>query len=267
VRPSAAMVGRADHPVRSPARVAPVGDRKRSSSSWCSACSPEPALAFRWPAGYRAPRDGPIAELTAAAAEIARTGDPSAAPQPRPTTRSPSCAHAADDAHELDDARARRPSDARAPARFRRRRLARAAHTADERAREPRAARRIGLHGEEGEIARSALRSTQRMRRLVADLLLLARYRRATRVNPDQACDLAEIVIEAAAELGPVSFRRSRDRRLDVQPAHRVAAPRRAPPPRDQPARERDPSHAARHHIRASTRTIEDGRRRACRRG
>ena len=34
------------------------------------------------------------------------------------------------------------------------------------------------LHGEEAEAASSALRSSQRMRRLVADLLLLARTRR-----------------------------------------------------------------------------------------
>jgi two-component system, OmpR family, sensor kinase len=60
------------------------------------------------------------------------------------------------------------------------------------------------LHGEEGDAARSALRSSQRMRRLVADLLLLARTD-VGRVVAHEPCDLAQIVVEAAAELGPVS--------------------------------------------------------------
>ncbi len=60
------------------------------------------------------------------------------------------------------------------------------------------------LSGEEAEAARSALRSSQRMRRLVADLLLLARTD-VGRVVAHEHCDLAQIVIEAAAELGPVS--------------------------------------------------------------
>ena len=60
------------------------------------------------------------------------------------------------------------------------------------------------LHGDQGEAARSALRSSQRMRRLVADLLLLARTD-VGRVVPREPCDLAQIVVEAAGELGPVS--------------------------------------------------------------
>ncbi|HTR88520.1 MAG TPA: HAMP domain-containing sensor histidine kinase [Solirubrobacteraceae bacterium] len=60
------------------------------------------------------------------------------------------------------------------------------------------------LHGEEGDAARSALRSSQRMRRLVADLLLLARTD-VGRVVAHEPCDLGRIVVEAAAELGPVS--------------------------------------------------------------
>jgi len=60
------------------------------------------------------------------------------------------------------------------------------------------------LHGDEGEAARSALRSSQRMRRLVADLLLLARTD-VGRVVPHEPCALDQIVIEAASELGPVS--------------------------------------------------------------
>src|SRR5208282_4923485 len=52
------------------------------------------------------------------------------------------------------------------------------------------------LHGDQGEAARSALRSSQRMRRLVADLLLLARTD-AARVVAHKPCDLAQIVVEA----------------------------------------------------------------------
>jgi two-component system OmpR family sensor kinase len=72
------------------------------------------------------------------------------------------------------------------------------------------------LHGEEADAARSALRSSQRMRRLVADLLLLARTD-VGRVVRREPCDLAQIVVEAAAELGPVSARHEIS--LDVRPA------------------------------------------------
>jgi two-component system OmpR family sensor kinase len=71
------------------------------------------------------------------------------------------------------------------------------------------------LHGEQGEAATSALRSSKRMRRLVADLLLLARTD-VGRVIPHEPCDLAQIVVEATAELGPVSA--EHDIFLDVQP-------------------------------------------------
>jgi two-component system OmpR family sensor kinase len=59
------------------------------------------------------------------------------------------------------------------------------------------------LDGEKGEAARSALRSSQRMRRLVSDLLLLARAD-ANRTAPRAPTDLAEILVEAASELEPV---------------------------------------------------------------
>jgi two-component system, OmpR family, sensor kinase len=72
------------------------------------------------------------------------------------------------------------------------------------------------LHGEQGEAASSALRSSQRMRRLVADLLLLARTD-VGRVVPHERVDLAQIVVEAAAELGPVSS--THEISLDVHPA------------------------------------------------
>jgi two-component system, OmpR family, sensor kinase len=60
------------------------------------------------------------------------------------------------------------------------------------------------LDGEQGEAARSALRSSQRMRSLVADLLLLARAD-AKRDLPHEPTDLGRVVVEAAAELGPVA--------------------------------------------------------------
>jgi two-component system, OmpR family, sensor kinase len=60
------------------------------------------------------------------------------------------------------------------------------------------------LTGEQREAAASALRSSRRMRRLVADLLLLARAD-AGRVAPHEPVDLSEIVTHAAAELEPLA--------------------------------------------------------------
>jgi two-component system OmpR family sensor kinase len=60
------------------------------------------------------------------------------------------------------------------------------------------------LDGERGEAARSALRSSQRMRRLVGDLLLLARAD-AKRQLPREPTDIGRVLVEAAAELGPVA--------------------------------------------------------------
>ena len=60
------------------------------------------------------------------------------------------------------------------------------------------------LEGEPREAAASALRSSRRMRRLVADLLLLARAD-AGRAAPHTRVDLSEVVAEAAGELEPVA--------------------------------------------------------------
>lgn len=57
------------------------------------------------------------------------------------------------------------------------------------------------LDGEQADSAKSALRSTQRMRRLVADLLLLARAD-VGRHQPHRPTDLAAHLTDAAAELG-----------------------------------------------------------------
>jgi signal transduction histidine kinase len=60
------------------------------------------------------------------------------------------------------------------------------------------------LNGEQAETAQAALRSTRRMRRLVGDLLLLARAD-ARREQPRRDTDLGDVLLEAAAELGPVA--------------------------------------------------------------
>jgi signal transduction histidine kinase len=60
------------------------------------------------------------------------------------------------------------------------------------------------LGGEQAETAEAALRSTRRMRRLVGDLLLLARAD-ARRVQPHRPTDLSEVMVEAASELGPMA--------------------------------------------------------------
>jgi signal transduction histidine kinase len=73
----------------------------------------------------------------------------------------------------------------------------------------------IELEGEQREAAASALRSSRRMRRLVADLLLLARAD-AGRIAPHVPVDLSDVVAEAAGELEPVAG----DHRISV------AAPR-----------------------------------------
>jgi signal transduction histidine kinase len=58
------------------------------------------------------------------------------------------------------------------------------------------------LDGEQADSAKSALRSTRRMRRLVADLLLLARAD-VGREQPHRLTNLAMHLTNAAAELGP----------------------------------------------------------------
>ena len=60
------------------------------------------------------------------------------------------------------------------------------------------------LEGEDADAARSALRSSRRMRRLVADLLLLARAD-AGRVRRREPIDLRNVVSEAVGELAPLT--------------------------------------------------------------
>ena len=72
------------------------------------------------------------------------------------------------------------------------------------------------LAGEQRESARSALRSTQRMRALVTDLLLLARAD-ARDARPDSPTDLADVLIDAAAEVSAVA--EDHELRIDAHPA------------------------------------------------
>ncbi|MDQ6816024.1 MAG: HAMP domain-containing histidine kinase [Actinomycetota bacterium] len=72
------------------------------------------------------------------------------------------------------------------------------------------------LDGEQAETAQAALRSTKRMRRLVGDLLLLARAD-AKRVQPERPTDLAEVLTEAVSELGPMAAEHQVS--LDARPA------------------------------------------------
>jgi len=73
------------------------------------------------------------------------------------------------------------------------------------------------LNGEQAETAYAALRSTRRMRRLVGDLLLLARAD-ARRIAPSRRTDLGQVLIEAAAELEPVA----EGHELSIEPGEAV---------------------------------------------
>jgi signal transduction histidine kinase len=159
----------------------------------------------------------PIAALTATAAEIARTRDPSRqVPQPQAEDEVSELAQTLEGMlRELDAARAETESTLARQRRF----VADASHELRTPLTSVLANLELlaeSLRGDHGEAARSALRSSQRMRRLVADLLLLARTD-VGRVVPREPCDLAQIVVEAAGELGPVSA--EHEIVLDVRPA------------------------------------------------
>ena len=96
---------------------------------------------------------------------------------------------------------------------------------------------------DEEEIVAGALGSSRRMRRLVADLLLLARAD-AGRAGPRRPCDLGRrspgpLSTRSGPRPATISFA------LDARGGRRGRRqPRRPPPPRPQPGRERDPPHA-----------------------
>jgi two-component system OmpR family sensor kinase len=200
----------------------------------------------------------PLAELTAAASEIQRTGDPTLK-LPAPTADD----EVAELTHTLStmlaslaDARGRTEAALEQQRAF----VADASHEL----RTPLTSVLANLElleeslaGPDRELARSALRSTQRMRRLVADLLLLARSD-VKEPLPPQPADLADLVIAAAAELEPSS--EDHELELDPQPAPLLGTP-------DDLQRVviNLIENAVRHtppgtHIRARTRTLSDGR-------
>jgi two-component system, OmpR family, sensor kinase len=72
------------------------------------------------------------------------------------------------------------------------------------------------LEGEQADTAQAALRSARRMRRLVGDLLLLARAD-ARRTQSRGPTDLSDVLLEAASELGPMA--EDHELSIDTQPA------------------------------------------------
>jgi two-component system OmpR family sensor kinase len=159
----------------------------------------------------------PIAALTSTAAEIARTRDPSrGVPESQAEDEVSELARTLEGMlRELDAARGETEAMLARQRRF----VADASHELRTPLTSVLANLELlaeSLRGDQGEAARSALRSSQRMRRLVADLLLLARTD-VGRVVPREHCDLAQIVVEAAGELGPVSI--EHEIVLEVQPA------------------------------------------------
>jgi two-component system OmpR family sensor kinase len=164
----------------------------------------------------------PIATLTRTAETIARTRDPSlTVPQMQAEDEVSELAHTLEGMlRELDAARGETEAMLARQRRF----VADASHELRTPLTSVLANLELlaeSLDGDEGEAARSALRSSQRMRRLVADLLLLARTD-VGRVVKREPCDLAQIAVEAAAELGPVSA--EHEIVLDVHPVTVEAA-------------------------------------------
>ena len=148
---------------------------------------------------------GPIARLTAAAQEVARTRDPDVSlPKPAADDEVADLARTLEDMlHALGAARA----DIEAMLVRQREFVADASHEL----RTPLTSvlanlelLEARLEGEDAEIADAALRSSRRMRRLVQDLLLLARAD-AGRRPPRRRVDLGDIVREAVAEAAPVA--------------------------------------------------------------
>ena len=159
----------------------------------------------------------PIVELTEAAREIARTRDPSRhIPMPEAEDEIAELARtleemlgALDAARKETEATLQRQREFVADASHELRTpltsvLANLELLADE------------LEGEQAESAKAALRSTRRMRRLVGDLLLLARAD-AKREQRTREVDLAEVLLDAASELGPVAD--EHDLVIDARPA------------------------------------------------
>jgi signal transduction histidine kinase len=147
----------------------------------------------------------PIAGLTRAAREVARTRDPDITlARPQANDEVSDLAHTFEDMlRELSTARDQSEATLARQREF----VADASHEL----RTPLTSILANLElleselaGEQREMAESALRSSRRMRRLVADLLLLARAD-AGREAPAVPVDLAAVAREAAAEAGALS--------------------------------------------------------------
>jgi two-component system OmpR family sensor kinase len=147
----------------------------------------------------------PIAELTEAAREIARTRDPAGRiPRPQADDEVAELSLTLESMlHALDDARTETEASLLRQRQF----VADASHEL----RTPLTSVLANLElleetldGEHREAAASALRSSRRMRRLVADLLLLARAD-AGREPSRRVVDLSSVVTDAASELEPVA--------------------------------------------------------------
>ncbi len=152
----------------------------------------------------------PVSSLTAAAREITATRDPSLRlPMPESEDEVAELAQTLDQMlRELDAARAETQQMIQAQRDF----VADASHElrtpltsilANLELLEASFAAR-GADADEEEIVAGALGSSRRMRRLVADLLLLARAD-AGRTGPRRSCDLFEIAAAAVAEVRPVA--------------------------------------------------------------
>ncbi|HKP92174.1 MAG TPA: HAMP domain-containing sensor histidine kinase [Thermoleophilaceae bacterium] len=148
----------------------------------------------------------PVVNLTKAAGEIARTRDPTISlPKPEVEDEVADLANTLEEMlHALDDARAETEGALARQREF----VADASHEL----RTPLTSILANLELLEAELtgddrrdmASSALRSSRRMRRLVADLLLLARAD-AGRAGLHEVLDLTEVVSEAVGEAAPVA--------------------------------------------------------------
>jgi signal transduction histidine kinase len=159
----------------------------------------------------------PVSSLTATAREIADTGDPSRhMPEPKADDEVGQLARTLEQMlRSLDAARTEREAAMKKQREF----VADASHEL----RTPltsilanlellQASLREPAHEDDRPMIDSALRSSHRMSRLVADLLLLARAD-AGRVSTRRPCDLAEVAGNAAAEAAPLMG----DRELRVE--------------------------------------------------
>jgi signal transduction histidine kinase len=147
----------------------------------------------------------PIVELTEAAREIERTRDPSRhVPLPKANDEVAELAHTLESMlQSLDEARTRTETALHRQREF----VADASHELRTPLTSVLASLELlgeELDGEQADTAQGALRSARRMRRLVGDLLLLARAD-AKRVQPRAPTELADVLTEAASEIGPVS--------------------------------------------------------------